>query len=91
MTSTSLTATTTGTQTYLKPGQHVSIRLPWSEVCMHMRVADTVMDVELTEGPYPMAQLWKDGRRFSFPVTCGEAGIYRQHDGLFYAYAEATS
>ena len=33
-----------------------------------MRVADQVMGVRITEGPYPMAQLVKDGREFSFPV-----------------------
>jgi hypothetical protein len=65
------------------------VRLPWSEVCMYMRVAETVMDVQLTDAPYPMAQLLKDGRAFSAPVTTGEAGIYGCSSEGFYAYAEA--
>ena len=37
-----------------------------------------------------MAQLWKDGRRFSFPVTTGEAGFYQDAHG-YYTYADGAS
>jgi hypothetical protein len=53
----------------------VRVTLPYSEVCMHMRVAGKEMWVL----PLPnssMAQLLnEDGSRFSIPVTRGEAGV----------------
>jgi hypothetical protein len=50
------------------------VTLPYSEVCMHMRVAGTQMLVE--PRPDGMAQLWNlDGTQFSFPITAGEAGV----------------
>jgi hypothetical protein len=56
------------------PRQAVKVRLPHSEVCMHMRVAGTTMWVEPL--PNGMAQLYDlNGRKFSGPITRGEAGI----------------
>jgi hypothetical protein len=52
----------------------VEIVAPFSEVCMSMRVAGSRM----LAAPLPrgMAQLYDlDGRRFSAPVTRGEAGL----------------
>jgi hypothetical protein len=49
------------------------LRLPYSEVCMHMKVAGQ----EMWGSPAGdlMVQLWDDeGRPFSFPITRGEAG-----------------
>lgn len=53
--------------------EHVQkVRLPYSEVCMHMRVAGTLMFVEPL--PRNMAQLYSlFGDPFSFPITRGEA------------------
>lgn len=49
------------------------IELPYSEVCLHMRVAGRRMLVG-PAGPR-MAQLYDDdGKPFSFPITRGEAG-----------------
>jgi hypothetical protein len=72
----------------VKVGDVVRVRLPWSEVCMHLRVAEQVRDVRvLADG----AQILNDdGTRFSFPVTHGEAGFYRDADGL-YTYNEEQS
>jgi hypothetical protein len=71
----------------IKPGDRVPLELPYSEVCMHMRVAGRVMDVQLTDGEYPMAQLMnEDGSEFSLPVTTGEAGIYGTLRDGFYCY-----
>lgn len=69
-----------------RPGDRLRLELPHSEVCMHMRVAGRVMDVRLTEGEHPMAQLLnEDGSEFSFPITTGEAGIYGSlRDGFSY-------
>lgn len=50
------------------------VTLPYSEVCMHMRVAGTQMLVEPRRDG--MAQLWQlDGKQFSFPIAAGEAGV----------------
>ena len=71
----------------VRPGDHVRIELPFSEVCMHMRVAGRVMDVRMTEGRYPMAQLLNpDGSEFSAPILTAEAGIYGDVDRGFYCY-----
>ncbi|MEU1552205.1 hypothetical protein ABZ517_05710 [Streptomyces scabiei] len=57
----------------LEIGDHIFVTLPYSEVCVHLGVADRVMEVEVREHG---AQLMKDGRPFSIPITWGEAGIY---------------
>jgi len=66
-------------------GDSVKVDLPWSEVCMHMRIAGRVMTVKIL--PSRMAQILNDsGEPFSFPVTLGEAGIYDRDGDGFYAY-----
>ncbi len=51
----------------------VQVELPYSEVCMHMRLAGKVRWV-VPQGT--MAQILNDdGSNFSFPVTRGEAGL----------------
>ena len=71
-----------GDRAYLQPGDVVRLRLPYSEVCVHMQVAGKPMGVQIVhEGAYPMAQLLNDdGSRFSFPILLAEAGI--QTDGV---------
>lgn len=50
------------------------VDLPFSEVCIHMRICGQCMYVQPL--PNGMAQiLHADGRHFSFPVTWGEAGL----------------
>jgi len=73
----------------LRPGDRVRIELPYSEVCMHMRVAGRVMDVRMTDGRYPMAQLLNhDGSEFSAPILTAEAGIFGDVERGFYCYPE---
>lgn len=73
----------------VRPGDRVRIELPYSEVCMHMRVAGRVMDVRMTDGRYPMAQLLNpDGSEFSAPILTGEAGIFGDVERGFYCYPE---
>lgn len=67
----------------VEPGDVLPITLPWSEVCMHMRVAGKPMLVEITTGRWPAAQLLEDGRPYSFPITLGEAGIFTDDAGLY--------
>lgn len=65
----------------VKPGDVVRVQLPWSEACMHLRVADAVRDVRILETGAQI--LNADGTPYSFPVTHGEAGIYRDAQGLY--------
>ncbi len=59
---------------------------------MHMRVAGRVMEVELTGGKYPAAQLFDDdGSEFSFPITTGEAGIHGSLRDGFYCYPDDSA
>lgn len=62
-------------------GETVWVTLPHSEVCMHLRVAGQRRPVTvLSDG----AQIrHDDGSQLSFPVTHGEAGFYRDADGLY--------
>lgn len=63
---------------YVKTGDVVRKRLPWSEVCMYMRVAGKFFDCEIKD---KSVQLWKDNRKFSIPITHGEAGFYTNTEG----------
>jgi|GEM_PF-3436024 len=68
--------------------------MPYSEVCMHMRIAGAKMLCEFAgEASNPMIQLYTvDGRVFSSPVTTGEAGVYDSRNSTkgygFYTYGE---
>jgi hypothetical protein len=80
------------TQVYVKPGQRVRVKGSYSEVMCHFGLAGKPVEIELVENScdgrrYYMAQVWKDGKRFSGFVTYGEAGFYRDADDKFYTYA----
>jgi hypothetical protein len=62
-------------------GETVELLLPWSEVCMHMEVADQVRSVLVTDTGAQL--LNEDGTEGSFPITHGEAGLYRDAEGLY--------
>ena len=64
----------------IHPNQETILELPYSEVCMHLRVAGTRMRARLQ--PNGMVQLLDpDGRDFSFPITAAEAGLHHDQDG----------
>jgi hypothetical protein len=65
------------------PYQEFTVELPFSEVCMHLRVAGTRMRARLAHNG--MVQLLgPDGSPFSFPITAGEAGLgHDPHDGWY--------
>lgn len=82
-------------RTYVNVGDTVTVLLPYSEVCMHMRVAGRRMPVRLQASTYfngevvpgaaPVAQILNaSGTEYSFPVLYGEAGFYRDSDGRYY-------
>jgi hypothetical protein len=50
------------------------VTLPYSEVCMFVRVAGREMLVEYA-GVHAIQPLEDDGRLFSAPITTGEAGV----------------
>lgn len=62
------------------PGvERIALTAPYSEACMHLRVAGTQVLVEPV--PYGMAQLYTAaGDRISFPVSRGEAGLHPTED-----------
>lgn len=71
------------TKVYVEVGESVHKRMPWSEVMMHMNMADKMSIVRITESG--MAQLLdSSGRNYSFPVTLGEAGLYTDAYGIYY-------
>lgn len=80
-----------GNRLYVAVGDVVRVRLPWSEVCMHMQVAGQAMYVAIVDaGGQPAAQLiTDDGSRFSFPILLGEAGI-REDSGRLYVPTRAV-
>ena len=67
---------------YVEVGRAYMLTLPWSEVCMHMKVADKSMTAEIL--PTGVQLLNPDGSRFSAPITHGEAGLYRDETGLYF-------
>lgn len=71
--------------TRLRVNDIVRLRLPWSEVCIHMKVAEQERNVRVLRGGAQI--LNEDGSNFSFPILHAEAGIYRDIDG-FYAFGE---
>lgn len=73
---------------YVDPGETVSVELPYSEVCMHMRVAGKRMDVQFLSERNGAQLLNANGSRFSFPILPGEAGFYRETDGRHYYYPD---
>jgi len=64
----------------IHPNQETTLELPYSEVCMHLRVAGTRMRARLVADG--MVQLLDpEGREFSFPITAAEAGLDHDRDG----------
>ena len=68
----------------IRPGEFTDMEIGFSEVACHMQVAGKLMTVQLLEDGR-MAQLYDaDGRKFSAPITYGEAGIYRDGAGYYH-------
>lgn len=65
-------------------GQRFLYTMPYSEVCVHMRIAGKPMWVEMINKN--LAQLYDlNHQKFSAPILYCEAGIYRGN-GEFYTY-----
>jgi len=62
--------------------------MPYSEVCVHLRVAGTAMLAKLIDGT--MVQLFNEnGSPFSFPITAGEAGFLTRDGQVTYEAPDA--
>jgi hypothetical protein len=71
----------------IHPDQETVLELPYSEVCMHLRVAGSRTRARLVADG--MVQLLDgDGREFSFPITAAEAGLDLDQDGWFSVVAD---
>lgn len=77
--------------TRIKVGEWGQAVMPCSEVCMHMHIADRVMDFQVISEravqlyiPAYAAQNHGDRRMFSSPILTGEAGIYHDSEGMYY-------
>lgn len=68
-------------------GERGITRLPWSEVCVHMKVADAVMGIELVSDRAVQLYSLPYWEPFSFPILTGEAGVFTGPEGpYFYPY-----
>jgi hypothetical protein len=67
------------------PGHCYRAEMPYSEVCMHMRVAGTFMVIRLADADC-VQLLDRRGRDFSVPILAAEAGLYRSADGWWFEY-----
>jgi hypothetical protein len=81
---------------YAGTGETLTVELPYSEVCMWMRVAGKRMAVQLTcerDGRPTGAQLLtKSGGHFSFPILPSEAGFYWDAEaGSYYTYVTVSA
>jgi hypothetical protein len=66
----------------IRPTEEFTTDLPFSEVCLHLRVAGTRMRARLE--PNQMVQLLHpDGSQFSFPITAAEAGLHLDSHGAW--------
>lgn len=72
-------------KTFIKPGKRYKGKMPHSEVCMHMKVAGSELEFELSA--HDMVQLYKGKHEFSGAILPGEAGLYWDADkGALYGY-----
>lgn len=69
---------------YVKVGERFTTRMPYSEVCMSMLIADKVMECELVNEWSVQLYMPDDHQPFSFPITHGEAGIYKDDKERLY-------
>lgn len=73
---------------YVPVGERVLKEMPYSEVCMFMKISGTNMVVEPQANG--MAKVLNSfGQPYCPPITCGEAGLYSDENGFYY-YPDET-
>lgn len=66
---------------YVRTGEHFTLTVGHSEVACHLRVNGQRMAAQLlTDG---MVQLHDEHGPVSFPISAGEAGLYRDDRGYY--------
>lgn len=79
---------------YLEIGECLIGEMPYSEVCMHMKIAGKKMIVERLGSSAQLYSMDAENgcpnrnKPFSFPITYGEAGLFYDGDAV-YGYGEA--
>lgn len=66
---------------YITENEHMYLIMPFSEACMHMRIAGKRMNAEVRKDSVQL--LDENDRNFSFPITLGEAGVFSDKDGNY--------
>lgn len=75
--------TTTAVKHYVSVGQTFMHEAPFSEVCMHMRIAGTYKTMRrVSEHAVQIYDI--DGRLMGGAVTTGEAGLLCDDQGVYY-------
>lgn len=79
-------------RTYAIAGDRVVVRMPYSEVCCHLRVAERLMVATVTDRGMVQLSDPDTGRPVSFPITLGEAGFrpVRRGDRLAFGKVAAA-
>jgi hypothetical protein len=68
----------------IRPGEFAQVEIGFSEAACHLRIAGKTMLVQLLPDGR-MAQVYDaEERKLSFPITYGEAGIYRDAAGFYH-------
>jgi len=79
-----------GNRGYLKVGDVIRLRLPYSEICVRWGVAGKPLKVQLI-GEGAAELLHDDGSPFPLPVTHSEAGIYLDDADRYYVPTRAIA
>jgi hypothetical protein len=68
----------------IRPGEYAQVEIGFSEVACHLGIAGKTMTVKLLDDGR-MAQVYDaNERKYSAPITYGEAGIYRDAAGFYH-------
>lgn len=68
----------------IRPGEYAQVEIAFSEVACHMGIAGKTMLVQLLPNGRMVQVYSADETPFSFPITYGEAGIYRDTAGFYH-------
>jgi hypothetical protein len=68
----------------IRPGEYAHMEIGFSEAACHMRIAGKTMLVQLLPNGRMVQVYNADETPFSFPITYGEAGIYRDAAGFYH-------
>ncbi len=66
---------------YMNIGDEAVVKIPHSEVCMHMGIAGQSLKTKLVSSR--SVQIYKNNQPFSSPVLTGEAGYFHENDQVY--------